>query len=235
MNYGFFVELPIWNIGVGANKRYPKPCSCWMTSLLDTVASENLSNSKKFNSCWTTTRFVFIFARNDCESILFSSSVFNLQSEHFPFLGNSVAVTEMRCRSMFYTSLGRLLMVDLGEDEEWFHTFMLPLTGALESLGQLMSAAETPVFAEEEAKKALIGLARDLRGLAYAFNTKTSYMMLFDWLYPFWHHWNKCGKKWTEFYAKKAFNLVILIAKWWLPQCLVYWKILFYIRVFSNL
>lgn len=35
----------------------------------------------------------------------------------------------MRCRSMFYTSLGRLLMVDLGEDEERFHTFMLPLTG----------------------------------------------------------------------------------------------------------
>lgn len=53
----------------------------------------------------------------------------NHTSEHFPFLGNSVVVTEMRCRSMFYTSLGRLLMVDLGEDEDRFHTFMLPLTG----------------------------------------------------------------------------------------------------------
>ncbi|KAJ8686986.1 hypothetical protein QAD02_022780 [Eretmocerus hayati] len=123
----------------------------------------------------------------------------NHTSEHFPFLGNSVAVTEMRCRSMFYTSLGRLLMVDLGEDEERFHTFMFPLTAALESLGQLMGAADTPLFAPEEAKKALIGLARDLRGLAYAFNTKTSYMMLFDWIYPsytpillhaieLWHH-----------------------------------------------
>ncbi len=30
----------------------------------------------------------------------------------------------------------------------------------------------------------MIGLARDLRGLAFAFNTKTSYMMLFDWIYP---------------------------------------------------
>ena len=48
-----------------------------------------------------------------------------------------------------------------------------------------MGAADTPLFAAEEAKKALIGLARDLRGLAYAFNTKTSYMMLFDWMYPF--------------------------------------------------
>lgn len=53
----------------------------------------------------------------------------NHTSEHFPFLGSAVAVNEMRCRSLFYTSLGRLLMVDLGEDEDTFHTFMLPLTG----------------------------------------------------------------------------------------------------------
>ena len=30
----------------------------------------------------------------------------------------------------------------------------------------------------------MIGLARDLRGIAFAFNTKISYMMLFEWLYP---------------------------------------------------
>lgn len=48
-----------------------------------------------------------------------------------------------------------------------------------------MGAANTPVFDAEEAKKALIGIARDLKGLAYAFNTKSSYMMLFDWMYPF--------------------------------------------------
>ncbi|KAJ8952907.1 hypothetical protein NQ318_006524 [Aromia moschata] len=122
----------------------------------------------------------------------------NHTSEHFPFLGNSVAITEMRCRSMFYTSLGRLLMVDLGEDEDRFHTFMLPLTASFESIGTLLASADTPLFAADEAKKALIGLARDLRGLAFSFNTKTSYMMLFDWipkLYPIllraielWYH-----------------------------------------------
>ena len=41
------------------------------------------------------------------------------------------------CRSMFYTSLGRLLMVDLGEDEDKFEAFMIPLTNAFESLGQV--------------------------------------------------------------------------------------------------
>ena len=39
---------------------------------------------------------------------------------------------------MFYTSLGRLLMVDLGEDEEKFDAFMVPLTQSLESLGQVL-------------------------------------------------------------------------------------------------
>merc|ERR1712115_36629 len=57
-------------------------------------------------------------------------------AEHYPFL----AVSEMRCRSMFYTSLGRLLMVDLGEDEDKFDAFMLPLTTAFESLGAVLAA-----------------------------------------------------------------------------------------------
>lgn len=33
-------------------------------------------------------------------------------------------------------------------------------------------------------RETVIGLARDLRGIAFAFNTKVSYMMLFDWIYP---------------------------------------------------
>nr|XP_053642683.1 exportin-7-like [Cherax quadricarinatus] len=105
-------------------------------------------------------------------------------SEHFPFLGVGVSVQEMRSRTLFYTSLGRLLMVELGEDEEKFTQFMIPITSAFDSVGRLLAQAETPMFQAEEAKKGLIGLARDLRGLAYAFNTKTSYMMLFDWIYP---------------------------------------------------
>lgn len=40
----------------------------------------------------------------------------------------------MRSRSMFYTSLGRLLMVDLGEDEEKFYNFMTPITSMCETI-----------------------------------------------------------------------------------------------------
>lgn len=141
----------------------------------------------------------------------------NHTSEHFPFLSNTADVKEMRCRSLFYTSLGRLLMVDLGEDEDRFHTFMLPLTAAFENFGTMLAQAGTPLFAADEAKKALIGLARDLRGLAYALNTKTSYMMLFDWIYPsytpvlihaidIWYHYPQVTTPVLKLFAELVFN-----------------------------
>ncbi|NXG43266.1 XPO7 protein, partial [Psilopogon haemacephalus] len=106
-----------------------------------------------------------------------------LCSEHFSFLGinNQSNLTDMRCRTTFYTALGRLLMVDLGEDEDQYEQFMLPLTAAFETVAQMFS---TNTFNEQEAKRTLVGLVRDLRGIAFAFNAKTSFMMLFEWIYP---------------------------------------------------
>ncbi|XP_065926342.1 exportin-7 isoform X6 [Magallana gigas] len=111
----------------------------------------------------------------------------NHTNEHFPFLGlnaNNRSFADMRCRTTFYTALARLLMVDLKEDDEdKFEEFMVPLTSAFESVGTMLTNMDTPQK-EEEAKRAVVGLARDLRGVAFAFNTKTSYMMFFDWIYP---------------------------------------------------
>ncbi|XP_053407063.1 exportin-7-like [Mercenaria mercenaria] len=109
----------------------------------------------------------------------------NHTSNHFPFLGINAGnspMTDMRCRTTFYIALGRLLMVDLGEDEERFEQFMMPLA-VFDKVNNMLANADTPIKVEE-AKRSLIGLARDLRGVAFAFNTKTSYMLLFDWLYP---------------------------------------------------
>ncbi|WAR22240.1 XPO7-like protein [Mya arenaria] len=109
----------------------------------------------------------------------------NHTSDHFPFLGINAGnspMADMRCRTLFYTALGRLLMVDLGEDEERFEQFMMPLE-VFDKVNNMLANADTPIKVEE-AKRSLVGLARDLRGVAFAFNTKTSYMMLFDWLYP---------------------------------------------------
>ncbi|XP_017815613.1 ran-binding protein 17 isoform X2 [Papio anubis] len=104
------------------------------------------------------------------------------KSEHFPFLGisDSYSLSDFRCRTTFYTALTRLLMVDLGEDEDEFENFMLPLTVAFETVLQIFNNN----FKQEDVKRMLIGLARDLRGIAFALNTKTSYTMLFDWMYP---------------------------------------------------
>ncbi|XP_026636558.1 ran-binding protein 17 isoform X1 [Microtus ochrogaster] len=105
----------------------------------------------------------------------------NHTSEHFPFLGigDTYSLSDFRCRTTFYTALTRLLMVDLGEDEDEFENFMLPLTVTFETVLQIFNN-----FKQEEVKRMLIGLARDLRGIAFALNTKTSYTMLFDWMYP---------------------------------------------------
>ncbi|KAM5298237.1 LOW QUALITY PROTEIN: ran-binding protein 17 [Ctenodactylus gundi] len=103
-------------------------------------------------------------------------------SEHFPFLGisDSYCLSDFRCRTIFYMALTRLLMVDLGEDEDEFVNFMLPLTVSFETVLQIFNNN----FKQEDVKRMLIGLARDLRGIAFALNTKTSYTMLFDWIYP---------------------------------------------------
>ncbi|XP_051896679.1 LOW QUALITY PROTEIN: exportin-7 [Pristis pectinata] len=107
----------------------------------------------------------------------------NHTSEHFSFLGinNQSNLSDMRCRTTFYTALGRLLMVDLGEDEDQFEQFMLPLTAAFETVAQMFNST---TFNEQDAKRTLVGLVRDLRGIAFAFNAKTSFMMFFDWIYP---------------------------------------------------
>ena len=59
-------------------------------------------------------------------------------------------------RTMFYTSLGRLLMVDLGEDEEKFDAFMIPITQSFESLGQVLlnSGSSEKTFSLSVAAKA---------------------------------------------------------------------------------
>ena len=49
------------------------------------------------------------------------------QADNFPFLGDYSSEC-LKTRRLFYQSLGRILLVDLGEDEEKFIEFMRPLT-----------------------------------------------------------------------------------------------------------
>lgn len=59
--------------------------------------------------------------------------------------------------------------------------FYFPFVDSFDSIGHVMMNSIDP---GEQVKGALIGLARDIRGLAYSFNQKSPYMMFFDWIYP---------------------------------------------------
>ncbi|KAE8038477.1 hypothetical protein FH972_010982 [Carpinus fangiana] len=101
--------------------------------------------------------------------------VANHTREHFPFL------EEYRCsrsRTTFYFTIGWLIFME--DSPVKFKSSMDPL------LQVFISLESTPdsLFRTDAVKYALIGLMRDLRGIAMATNSRRTYGLLFDWLYP---------------------------------------------------
>ncbi|KAJ7976521.1 putative Exportin-7 [Quillaja saponaria] len=99
----------------------------------------------------------------------------NHNRENFPFLEEK---TCFRSRTTFYYTIGMLIFM---EDSP------LKFKSSMESLLQVVILLEsTPdaMFRSDAVKYALIGLMRDLRGIAMATNSRRTYGFLFDWLYP---------------------------------------------------
>ncbi|GLT74542.1 hypothetical protein SLA2020_463300 [Shorea laevis] len=99
----------------------------------------------------------------------------NHTREHFRFL------EEDRCsrsRTTFYYTIGWLIFME--DSPLKFRSSMQPL------LQVFLSLESTPdsMFRTDTVKYALIGLMRDLRGIAMATSSRKSYGLLFDWLYP---------------------------------------------------
>ncbi|KAI4589091.1 hypothetical protein MJG53_003499 [Ovis ammon polii x Ovis aries] len=159
------------------------PFLSWLLGETGTMVLHSLRNQGLFHFYLNLALYIPNSVRKLVKLSAVQFMLNNHTSEHFSFLGinNQSNLTDMRCRTTFYTALGRLLMVDLGEDEDQYEQFMLPLTAAFEAVAQMFS---TNSFNEQEAKRTLVGLVRDLRGIAFAFNAKTSFMMLFEWIYP---------------------------------------------------
>eukprot|EP00899_Mesostigma_viride_P004716 jgi/Mesvir1/14245/Mv09683-RA.1 len=95
--------------------------------------------------------------------------------EHFPFLDD---VSNSRNRTTFYATLGRLLFME--DTPAKFKAFMAPLQQVLVMLGT------TPIenFRTDAVKFTLVGLLRDLRGIAISTNSRRTYGLLFDFMYP---------------------------------------------------
>ncbi|CAA3005621.1 exportin-7 isoform X1 [Olea europaea subsp. europaea] len=95
--------------------------------------------------------------------------------EHFPFL------EEYRCsksRTTFYYIIGWLIFME--DSPVLFKSSMAPLLKVFITLESTPDA----MFRTDTVKYALIGLMRDLRGIAMATNSRRTYGFLFDWLYP---------------------------------------------------
>ncbi|CAL1377134.1 unnamed protein product [Linum trigynum] len=99
----------------------------------------------------------------------------NHTRDNFPFLEEYSCA---RSRTTFYYIIGWLIFME--DSPVKFKASMEPL---LKVFLNLESIPE-PVFRTDVVRYALIGLMRDLRGIAMATNSRRTYGFLFDWLYP---------------------------------------------------
>ncbi|VDD88080.1 unnamed protein product [Enterobius vermicularis] len=107
----------------------------------------------------------------------------NHTGEYFEFLSSIADLSAMRSRTTFYVSIMRLMCVDFNDDESTFLSFMQPLSDNVQQICDVF-AMSSPTVDQEQVKCAVIGLCRDVRGIAIACHIKSVYSMLFDWLYP---------------------------------------------------
>lgn len=70
----------------------------------------------------------------------------------------------MRNRTTFYIALGRLLMVDLGEDEDKFESFMAPITSK-SLISVLMVSIKWPVYFDIYSTLKFVGFTSRRHGL----------------------------------------------------------------------
>ncbi|KAK9818400.1 hypothetical protein WJX72_012091 [[Myrmecia] bisecta] len=104
----------------------------------------------------------------------------NHTSEHFAFLDDPA---NTRNRTTFYYTLARLLFME--DTPSKFKSFVAPLQQVLLALATASNGATNAAALRSSVPKAtVIGLMRDIRGITMATNSRRTYGLLFDWLYP---------------------------------------------------
>ncbi|CAI9102605.1 OLC1v1000900C2 [Oldenlandia corymbosa var. corymbosa] len=99
----------------------------------------------------------------------------NHTKEHFPFLEEYRA---SRSRTTFYYTISSLIFLE--DSPLLFKSSMDSLVQVFITLG----ATPDAMFRTDNVKYLLIGLMRDLRGVAMATSSRRTYGLLFDWIYP---------------------------------------------------
>nr|XP_023892199.1 exportin-7-A-like [Quercus suber] len=106
---------------------------------------------------------------------IIKSIIAHHDKEHFPFLDDYRC---SRSRTTFYFAIATLIFME--DSLLKFKSSMDPLLQVFVSLESTSDAT----FHSDAVKYALIGLMRDLRGIAMATKSHRTYCFLFDWLYP---------------------------------------------------
>lgn len=103
----------------------------------------------------------------------------NHTAEYFPFLG---VPSNARHRTTFHATLTRLLLSTSGESKLGltFEQFLEPISSALEQLGTLSQSE----LRNEAIRRPLVGVFRDLRGIASSLHNRRTYLKFFDFMYP---------------------------------------------------
>ncbi|CAL8462392.1 g1925 [Coccomyxa elongata] len=99
-------------------------------------------------------------------------------AEHFAFMDDPA---NSRSRSSFYCTLAKLLFME-DTPAKW-KSFVAPLQQVLMGIASAASGGAM-AFRHTVQRQTVIGLLRDLRGIAQATSSKRTYSLLFEWLYP---------------------------------------------------
>ncbi|KAK9289852.1 hypothetical protein L1049_008012 [Liquidambar formosana] len=160
---GLHDHLLLLNVIVG---KIATNLKCYLES--EEVINHNLSLFLEMASGYMTGKLLL-----KLDTIQFIIS--NHNREHFPFLGDYRC---SRSRTTFYYTIGLLIFME--DSPLKFKSSMNPLLQVFVSLESTPDA----MFRTDTVKFALIGLMRDLKGIAMATNSRRTYGFLFDWLYP---------------------------------------------------
>ena len=154
---------------------------------LDIIVTKIATNLKVFPQCeelvnLTLTLFQDLAAGYMSGKLLLKLTTTNYilghhTHEYFPFLDEP---ENTRHRTTFYSTLSRLLFMD--DSPNKFKAFVAPLQQVFKAIEA--QAEDVNAFRSDQVRASLVGLCRDLRGLTIATNSRRTYAMLFEWLYP---------------------------------------------------
>lgn len=116
-------------------------------------------------------------------------------AEFYSFLDHPA---NTRNRTTFYATLARLLFMD--DSPLKLKVFVTPISQVLIGLTQASNNATSAAGLRQPILKGtIVGLFRDLRGLATATNSRRTYCAMFDWLYPqYFPVMLKCLEAWAD-------------------------------------